>query len=81
MTTKPRETLHLPATLRPGDFPLGSMESRAAARMLSKRRQDEDVIITRIINDAGEVLEEHVTPAEAGTGTFVIITNVRMPPR
>jgi len=29
MTTKPH---HLPATLRPGDFPLGSARSRAAAR-------------------------------------------------
>lgn len=33
MTIKPRKTLSLTATLRPGDFPLGSLESRVTARM------------------------------------------------
>jgi hypothetical protein len=35
MTTRPRKTRGLPATLRPGDFPLGSVQSRAVARALA----------------------------------------------
>jgi hypothetical protein len=34
---KPQEMFNLPATLRPGEFPLGSMESRAASRALLER--------------------------------------------
>ena len=36
----------VPATIpgpKPGDFPLGSLESRAAARMMAKIRADEDI--------------------------------------
>src|SRR5215475_3775437 len=33
MSIKPHETLPLTATPRPGDFPLGSPQSRAAVRM------------------------------------------------
>src|SRR5690349_6968017 len=41
--SKMRKTAPLPATNstpRPGDFPLGSVESRAAARMLAGKRED-----------------------------------------
>ena len=40
MTNKSREMPSLPATVKPGDFPLGSMESRAATRAMISRRQD-----------------------------------------
>jgi hypothetical protein len=67
MTTKPRETHHLPATPRPGDFLPYTLQSRAAARMLWQRRQDQAVIIVRTIDSAtGEVLEERISQAEAG---------------
>ena len=38
MTNKLRETLPLPATPMPGDFAIGSTESRAAARMLAESK-------------------------------------------
>jgi hypothetical protein len=45
MTTKPQETHYLPETLRPGRFPLGSPESRAAARaMLNAWEAEGDAI-------------------------------------
>jgi hypothetical protein len=41
MTNKPRETVRLLAKPKPGDFPIGSTESRAAARMLAENQRDE----------------------------------------
>ena len=41
----------LPATLRPGDFPLGSMESRAAARTELERIKRMPKPMVRIFED------------------------------
>jgi hypothetical protein len=35
----PRKVPFLPATPKPGDFPIGSMESRAAARVVASARE------------------------------------------
>jgi hypothetical protein len=39
MSNKPRETPTLHPTPKPGEFPIGSTESRAAARMLAEQRE------------------------------------------
>lgn len=53
MRTKPRESLNLPATPKPGDFPLGSMESRAASRALLERMDQGSEKIRVIIEHIG----------------------------
>jgi len=45
---KPRESLPLTATPRPGDFPVGSLESRAAARAMLQHAESERERITII---------------------------------
>ena len=52
-------------SLRPGDFPLGSALSRAAARLLMKERRDTRKRVTLISNvcrPGGDENEPHVGP-------------------
>jgi hypothetical protein len=52
-------------SLRPGDFPLGSTLSRAAARLLMKERRDTRKRVTLISNvcrSGGDENEPHVGP-------------------
>jgi hypothetical protein len=66
MANKPPETLNLPATLKPGDFPLGSAESRAAARMLAQQRETQgkrlEIILSSWMRPARGNDKPHATP-------------------
>src|SRR5215470_2872440 len=57
--------LLLPATPRPGDFPLGSMESRAAARMEVGRIERKPKPMVRIFED-GALTTEYEYDGEKG---------------
>lgn len=47
---KSGEAFKVPATPKPGDFPLGSIESRAAARALGACRTETEVFRVRIVH-------------------------------
>jgi hypothetical protein len=71
MLNKPSETSYLPATLstpKPGEFSIGSVESKAAARMLAEKRKAALIPVMCIqINNVG-VLEdsENIRPYRDG---------------
>jgi hypothetical protein len=51
MMTKARSRLNLPATdlaPKPGDFPIGSMESRVAARVLSNMKEETEAVSVHV---------------------------------
>src|SRR5262245_46502822 len=54
MGTKSDKELPQPATVRPGDFPLGSPESRAAARAMVKAQEAEEPFIILTFNIGAE---------------------------
>lgn len=50
MLNNPQKQLPLPATLRPGSFPLGSPESRAAARTMLAAKEAEAPALHVVVN-------------------------------
>ncbi len=72
MIEKTRKSLALPAThssLHPADFPVGSAQSRAAARMLAQQRENQRERLEIIITGEAEL---HGTPwTECSDGTLM----------
>jgi hypothetical protein len=66
MKDLPGPRAFLPETVSPGDFPLGSAESRAAARAMAERFPRSPTIVTIYVNSAAECMN----PGEIRFGTF-----------
>lgn len=58
--------IEIPATVKPGDFPLGSPQSRAAARAILNN-QTPDVVITISSNVGDGEARSHFETREDGT--------------
>ena len=54
-TRKSRDVLATVSTLRPADFPVGSAQSRAAARMLAQQRESQRERLEIIISGEPEL--------------------------
>jgi hypothetical protein len=64
---------------RPEEFPLGSMESRAAARALLERRDRVDVrLVTDVPRPYGHVGNSYKYQKQDGTVVEVVIRNSRL---